>query len=427
VLAELRALSLPESEGETRLVVGLISFSHFVNHSYIMLLPPVLTLLSGEFHVTIAQLGLAIGVQAAVTVALQLPYGYVADSYSREAVLATSLVVGAVGTFLTAAAPSYLWLLASQAVLGVGIAGHHPSHYPMISSATDADQRGRAYSLHGFLGSLGFATPPAVVTLVLALGGTWREALAAIGVVGSLFAVGCLWVVHRRVSAAVRLPDRSDSPTLIARRPLGDRFVGAVRALAAMPGILGLALLALLTSMAGWAIRAYAPILFQAYGLSAGGANLLVSVMLVVSALLILAGGVLADRLPVRRILVAGYVALAVLSVALASQSLPLVVMVLVAVPFIGAVSVSRPARSKLTDALAGRGDVGKSFALVTIGISGGGVVAPPAFGYVVDTVGVGVAFDLVAVLAVASILLTLTLPSAGDDRGRDGPTAADD
>jgi hypothetical protein len=61
---------------ETALVVGLVSGSHVVNHLYLVLFPPILATLAADFGVGLAALGVAMGVQAFVNTALQLPYGY---------------------------------------------------------------------------------------------------------------------------------------------------------------------------------------------------------------------------------------------------------------------------------------------------------------------------------------------------------------
>jgi predicted MFS family arabinose efflux permease len=116
------------TDAQNRRVVGLVAGSHFVNHAYLVLLAPLVGVLAARFDVSVAAVGLAIGVQNAVVLALQLPFGYVSDAYSRTLVLGISLGVGTLGAALTALAPSYAWLLAAQVVVGIGVAGHHPAH-----------------------------------------------------------------------------------------------------------------------------------------------------------------------------------------------------------------------------------------------------------------------------------------------------------
>jgi MFS family permease len=127
--------------------------------------------------------------------------------------------------------------------------------------------------------------------------------------------------------------------------------------------------------------------------------------MLAVGAGLILVGGDLTDRVGAGPIVVVGYGLLIVVAALLATLLLPPIGVGIVLL-LSGAISLSRPARSALADRLSARADLGKNFAVVTIGISLGGVVAPPAFGYLVESVGLTASFGLVSALGVASLWL---------------------
>jgi len=178
------------------------------------------------------------------------------------------------------------------------------------------------------------------------------------------------------------------------------------RTVAGTEGILGLAVLAFLTSAAAWAIRTYTPsLLSTGYGFPDGTASALTAAMLAVGAGLILVGGDLTDRVGVGPVVVGGYALLVVVASLLATLLLPPVGVGIVLV-LSGAISLSRPARSALADRLSARADLGKNFAVVTIGISLGGVVAPPAFGYLVASIGLTASFGVVSVLGVASLWL---------------------
>jgi len=51
--------------------------------------------------------------------------------------------------------------------VGIGVAGHHPAHYPLLTDATPEAVRGRAFSVYNVGGTFGFATPPVVITAVM--------------------------------------------------------------------------------------------------------------------------------------------------------------------------------------------------------------------------------------------------------------------
>lgn len=394
------------TDAQGRRVVGLVAGSHFVNHAYLVLLAPLVSVLAARFDVSIAAVGLAIGVQNAVVLALQLPFGYVSDAYSRTLVLGISLGVGTLGAALTALAPSYAWLLVAQAVVGIGVAGHHPAHYPLLAAVSTEGNRGRAYSAHAFGGAVGLAAPFAVVAATATLGWSWRIPVGIVVGVGAAYSAYCL-LRFRGVDDDITRPglaDRPDGrPTL---RSVPGRLRRLARTVAGTEGILGLAVLAFLTSAAAWAIRTYTPsLLSTGYGFPDGTASALTAAMLAVGAGLILVGGDLTDRVGVGPVVVGGYALLVVVASLLATLLLPPVGVGIVLV-LSGAISLSRPARSALADRLSARADLGKNFAVVTIGISLGGVVAPPAFGYLVASIGLTASFGVVSVLGVASLWL---------------------
>jgi MFS family permease len=211
-------------------------------------------------------------------------------------------------------------------------------------------------------------------------------------------------------------------------RTVPVRAVRRVRLLVANPGIRDLTVLSVLTAAAAWCVRTYVATLVSGptgYGLPTDQASLLASAMLATGAGLVIVGGVLTDRVGVGHVLVGGYLALACIAGALAAgvptlvpEWLVPVVLVALVVPLSGTITLSRPARSTVTDRLSDRADVGQNFALVTVGISVGGAVSPPAFGWLIDTFGVRPAFAAVAGLALASALLaarvaTRTPPTA--------------
>ncbi|SEK62265.1 MFS transporter [Haloferax larsenii] len=411
------------TETQGKRVVGLVAGSHVVNHAYLVALAPVIGTVAGEFDVSIAAIGLAIGVQGAVVTLLQLPFGYLSDTRSRTLVFAISLVVGTLGIVATALAPTYEWLLVSQALLGVGIAGHHPAHYPLLAAATAEANRGRAYSIHALGGSIGFAAPYAIAAATDAAGLEWRWVIGIVAILGGAYALVAL-LIARTLRPEVAKPAPEDRPD--SRPTLAGVRQGA-RGLVSSSGLLGLALLSFLTSAAAWCIRTYSPqLLSVAYPLDPGTANLLVSGMLVTGAGTILLGGALTDRIGPGNVALGGYAALGILAAVLATGALPLVLLVLV-LPFSGTISVSRPARSTLADRLSERSDLGKTFAVVTIGISLGGAVAPPAFGALIDLAGVRVAFGVVAVLGFVSLGLTRWLLGRVDGSARDSHVATSD
>ncbi|USZ67743.1 MFS transporter [Halorussus salilacus] len=421
---------LPDASRETALVVGLVSGSHVINHLYLVLFPPVLTTLAADFEVGLSALGFAMGLQAFVNTALQLPYGYLSDNYDRTLTLGLCLGLGAVGAAILALAPTFEWLLVGQVVLGVGIAGHHPAHFPLLSDATAEDVRGQAYSVHGFAGNLGFAAPPVVILGVTALSGTsWRHAFGLIAAVGAIYGVAACYVLWRHVDDEVTRPNLGEAAGDDDRASASSRIERALaelRALARAPSILALGVVALIASTAFWGITSYVAVLLEdGYGVAPDLASLTLTAMFVAGAGLILVGGTLADRFRPGPILAGAYVLVGLAVLLLASMTVPPLLAVPVAVLAGSAGSLGGPARDKLADVLSTRTDIGRNFAVLTIGIMVGNTVAPPLFGALIESTGYSEAFGLVGAVALLAAVATVGIVARYREEIALGPSAS--
>ncbi len=419
-------------DSQAALVVALVGGSHVVNHMYYMLLPPVTVAAAAELGVGVARIGLAIGVLGAVVTGLQLPFGHLSDTRGRTPMLALSLGFGAIGAVLTATATTYVQLLFAQAVLGVGIAGHHPAHYPLLSAATDPGTRGRAFSVHGFTGAVGFAAPPAIVAGVVTLGYGWRTALGLIAAVGVVYAVVCVGAFRRYVDDGITAPSdtsRADEAWTLSRiTDLPGRAFASLREMLTDRGIVLVTVLWLITSIAAWGIKTQTlPLLTEVYGLSEATGNTLVSVMFVAGAVLMFGGGWLTDRTSPGVVLAAGYIGLVAVTAALATAMLPVVAVIGLTLLLASTIDYSRPARATLADRFSTGEDIGKNFGLVTIGISGGAAIAPPVLGWLSETYGVATSFGAMAGLGVVCLGLTAVVLRVGQPGATPTPQPGDD
>jgi MFS family permease len=413
---------------ETAVVVGLVSGSHVFNHLYLVLFPPILTTLASDFSVGLGALGVAMGLQALVNAALQMPYGYLSDNYDRTLPLGLCLGLGALGAGVLALAPTFEWLLLGQAVLGAGVAGHHPAHFPLLSDATDERLRGRAYSVHGFAGNLGFAAPPLLIVGVTALPGTsWRHAFGLIAVLSALYGAVTIYVLRRHVSADVTRPNPSGDADRAGATSPTERLRAEVRALARTPSILALGVVVFLAATAFWGVTSFVAVFLEAgYGVAPDVASLTLTAMFVVGAGLILLGGTLTDRLRPGPVLAGAQLLVGLVTLALAAQVVPPLGAIGLAVLAGSLGSLGAPARDKLTDRLSGRGDIGRNFAIITVGLMVAGTVAPPVFGTLIEVGGYGEAFAVIGFLALLAAVATVGLVVRfQEDVGRDLPLGA--
>jgi predicted MFS family arabinose efflux permease len=394
---------------ETALVVGLVGGAEFVNHTYLVLFPPILQILATEFDVSLAMLGVAMGVQGFTNALFQLPFGYLSDNYDRRIALGLSLALSTGSVFLVAFAPTFEILLLGQALLGIGIAGHHPTHFPLLADATPEHLRARAFSVRGFLGSLGFAAPPVFFAATLTLPGMmWRYAVALIGLFGAVYATITMAAFQRYVGTDVTAPEpeRKDPDESV---PLRESVRRELQAIVASPTILALAVLALVASTASWGLTTYTVVFLRdGYGLALDAANLTLSAMFVVGAVMVLVGGDLSDRFSPGPLIVGSYTVVVLFVGLLATLAIPVAIAVGSLLLVGGIRSLAGPARSKLADRLSTRADLGRNFALITVGTMTGSALAPPLFGALISRAGLQTAFTLIAGISVAAVLVTL-------------------
>ncbi|MFC7078900.1 MFS transporter [Halorussus caseinilyticus] len=258
---------------------------------------------------------------------------------------------------------------------------------------------------------------------------TWRGAIALVGAFGALYALFTLFAFQRWVGEDVTAPETGSAGSASASADADDpssaddaaassadssasRLAGVrreLRAVLASPGVLALALLALVASTASWGLTSYAVVLLrQGYGLALDAANLTLSAMFVVGALAVLVGGDLSDRFSPGPLIVGSYAAVVVFVGLLASTAIPALAAVACLLVVGGTRALAGPARSKLADGLSARSDLGRTFAVVTVGTMTGSALAPPLFGALIERSGLRVAFAAIAGISALAVLVTL-------------------
>jgi len=400
-------IAAPRGLGRDLKLVGVVSTAHGLSHFYGMVLPPIFPLLTVAFDVGYAELGLVLSLGYIVGGVLQTPAGILVDRLGAGRMLVGGLVLYAGATLLIGLASSF-WLLAPLSIAaGLGDCVFHPADYAMMNARVEPGRLGRAYSVHGIAGNIGWVAAPFSVLGLSAVFG-WRTALAILGVVGLLFAA--YLATHRAVLGEAEHPA---SP-----RAEQDADVASLRPLLSAP-ILMCFLYFMLLSIALTGLQTFLPSAAPAaFGISIAAANLLLTGFLVASSLGVLAGGVLADRLPRHELVVAGGLAVGALFglvFALAPAPLPLALLVFCAGLIGLAVGVASPARDMLVRRATPAGATGKVFGFVYSGLNLGAVIATPLLGLLIDWQLPRLVF---AVAAGALVLAIATAFALGNKRG---------
>ncbi|KYH23953.1 putative sialic acid transporter [Halalkalicoccus paucihalophilus] len=401
--------------GDAAYVIAVVSGAHFVSHIFLLAFPPLFPLLAREFGLSTARLGLLITAMYVPTLLFQLPVGDLIDRIGARRVLASGIAVTALGIALAGLAPNYPVLLACAFLSGMGQTVFHPADYALLSTVTEASTEGTAFSIHTFGGYAGFAAAPVVVGgVALAIG--WEIALIAVGLIGAGYAV----VVHLTVEAVHTRTIRARRPDEPGSSPDASESVretiGALLTFARRSKMLLVFSFYLVTMMAFVGFQSFTTVLaVETYGFDESTANSLLTAHLTATAIGVLVGGPLADRLPVREILVAMLLSAALSVWALVITGVSSLLLAGALLSIVGLLlGVSLPSRDKFANVVADRGAAGKSFGFFFTGLSLGAVVSPVFLGAVIDRSSPSVAFLFVGGFLIVAVVVVVAAHVTG-------------
>jgi len=262
-------------------VLAILALINFVNFADRLVIVPLFPLLRADFPVSDAELGL---LQTALQVVLALgtiPFGLLADRFSRTRIIAAGVIIWSLATFVSGFAASFLMLLFARAIVGVGEAVYGPAAQSIISGVFPPESRARALAIFAAGMLIGGAGGQALGgVLGEAMG--WRYAFFIVGLPGLLLGMSVLRLEE---------PPRSSREALV---PIGR--------LLCVPAFQGMLISGMLITFAGVSFITWGAdfaVRFKGFSVSEAGV-LLGSVGFVSLVLGVLAGGSVADRLQQR-------------------------------------------------------------------------------------------------------------------------------
>lgn len=288
-----QAISVPVRRfGEMRLVVPICA-AHFVSHYYMMILAPLFAFVRMDYGVSYTDLGLALTAFNLVSAVLQTPTGFLVDRIGARAVLMVGVALGAAAFAVAGLVNSFVVFVAMFAVAGIGNTVYHPADYSLLSDHGSPARISQIFSYHTFAGILGGAVAPATLLVMHSYFG-WRGAFVGAAILG--FAVLALLIAERSAMPSERSEAKHRSQRTAgnaADTSTGDDH--GWRLLLSAPILLNLGFFILLSLMGGL-YSFFVVALAALYETPATIANVALSALLLMNALGVLIGGVLASR-----------------------------------------------------------------------------------------------------------------------------------
>lgn len=392
---------------QDRKAIALICAAHFVSHFYILLLPPVFALVKAEFDVSYTALGLALTAFNVTSALMQTPTGFLVDRIGARPVLIAGLLLGASAIALAASVPSYWVLIAAFSLLGLANTVYHPADYAILADTISGERIGKAFSVHTFSGYIGMGIAPATILSLAAIWG-WRGAWLAAAGLG--FAVALTLILFGRALTAARR--NAPAPERDTAAPAGWRL------LLTAPILRNLFFFVLLAMANGGVQNFVVVALGSVHGTPAGIANIALSAFLILSALGVLLGGIIADR-------TRHHERVAALCFAATSSMVFLIGWVdLGTILLIGLMAwgglmngIIQPSRDMMVRSVTPPGSFGKVFGFVSTGFNVGGTISPLLYGWFMDMGRPDLIFLFVCGFILLALVTVITRPKprAGD------------
>jgi predicted MFS family arabinose efflux permease len=167
---------------QIRLLVVLVLIN-FVNFSARQVFVPLIPLLRMHLNVSDAQLGSLQTWLLLVLAISSVPFGFLADRFSRKTIIWLGILCWSVATFAGGLASTFMSFLIARAFVGLGEAAYAPAAQSMISGAFPQERRAMAQAIFATGMLLGGATGQVLGGMIGARYG-WQLAFFVVAIAG---------------------------------------------------------------------------------------------------------------------------------------------------------------------------------------------------------------------------------------------------
>lgn len=376
----------------------LISLAHGINHAQSALKPLVFPLVLRELNFGYSELGIMLGVAAAVGGLLQLFAGALGRVLPRQLILGIGNASVGICSVFVGLAQSYLQFFSWTVLSRVGGAAQHPVGSALLSHHFQKKKLGTALATHFTAGNLGTAVIPLCAAILIGFWG-WRITTIIFAIPAILVGVAmCIWLKDPAHKQTARVSKTStfwqDSGAAIGNHNLRWILIAAVVAAGGSGhGI----------------ISSFLPLyLNHNLGMEATAVGVIFTLMNVGSIVGPMLGGKLADRYPPQRILLTSYLLSAATTLILPWLGANFIGVALAAMMLGVTAFGTNPILQTLVAQTTSDDIRDTGFAWFYTATFMAGALWSPAVGYLSEWLGLKAAFGAMAVSFIAAILCVL-------------------
>jgi predicted MFS family arabinose efflux permease len=376
----------------------LISLAHGISHAQSALKPLVFPMVLRDLNFGYSELGIMLGVAAAVGGLLQLFAGALGRILPRQLILGIGNASVGICFVFVGLAQSYLQFFSWTVLSRVGGAAQHPVGSALLSHHFQKKKLGTALATHFTAGNLGTAVIPLCAAILIGLWG-WRATTILFAIPAILVGVAmCIWLkdpAHKQTAQVSKTSTFwQDSGVAIGNHNLRWILIAAVVAAGGSGhGI----------------IASFLPLyLNHNLGMEATAVGVIFTLMNVGSIVGPMLGGKLADRYPPQRILLTSYLLSAVITLVLPWLGANFIGVALAALMLGVTAFGTNPILQTLVAQTTSDDIRDTGFAWFYTATFMAGALWSPAVGYLSEWLGLKAAFGAMAVSFIAAILCVL-------------------
>jgi FSR family fosmidomycin resistance protein-like MFS transporter len=355
-------------------VISLIGVAHLLSHVYHLSLPALFPIIREVEGFSYAELGVLASTFFIVSGFSQAPAGFLIDRVGARPVLITGMFLITGSSAMFAFADTYMQMIGLAFLAGLGNSVFHPADFSILNGSVSEKRIGRALSIHGFGGYVGYAaTPFCMYWLGSQIG--WRDAMLCVGCAG-LIVTAIMWLMRS---------DLRDS--VVDKGIKQDSFVTNLGVLFQPSAILAFTFFAFMAMGSIGLMTFGVSTLIALFEMPADKASLIISLQLTGSMLGILLGGILADRYPRHDLMTAIVVSLAVaIMMTVPLFHLNSIYMLIPIFMTYGVLyGIAGPLRDMVVRSIAPSGSAGKVFGFTYSGMDVGSATSTVLFGYMLS------------------------------------------